>query len=87
MIGMSEYAEPIPEPGKVYPGLLSQFGGPNAKKLDKNDILELNRLCAENKWDTVNNVPRSFWVMNAKDRAIAYKIWFKMVFNFLFLKF
>jgi len=23
---MSEYAEPIPEPGKVYPGLLSQFG-------------------------------------------------------------
>jgi len=29
------------------------FRGPNAKKLDKNDILELNRLCAENKWDTV----------------------------------
>ncbi|CAK5072936.1 unnamed protein product [Meloidogyne enterolobii] len=26
----------------------------------------------------VNNVPRSFWLMNAKDRAIAYKIWFKM---------
>uniref|UniRef100_A0A1I8C1X1 Complex I-B17 n=1 Tax=Meloidogyne hapla TaxID=6305 RepID=A0A1I8C1X1_MELHA len=75
---MSEYSEPLPEPGKIYPSLCPQFGGPNAKKLDKNDILEFNRLCAENKWDMLNNIPRSFWLMNAKDREIAYRIWYKM---------
>ncbi|KAF7637314.1 Sorting nexin [Meloidogyne graminicola] len=74
----SEYDEPLAEPGKVYPALYPQFGGSNAKKLDKNDILEYNRLCSENKWDIQNNMPRSFWLMNAKDREIAYKIYYKM---------
>ena len=53
-----------------------KVGGPNARVLEKGDLLELNRLCSEGKWDMGRNMPMPW--LRGTDKESAWDLYEKM---------